>query len=189
MTTNPGDSGRNFTRYAFTPTVKRLQSARGSRQGYARMETTDRYQLGWQERLFIAERDSFYMATVSQDGWPYVQHRGGPPGFVHVIDETTLAFADYRGNKQYISTGNVLDTERVAMIFVDYPNRRRLKVWARAAVIAPEDDPALLAAVLPDDYDADIERIFKLDVKAYDWNCPQHITPRYSLAEIAAMSD
>ena len=188
MSTNSGD-GRNFTYYAFTPTVRDLQAEHGSRAGYARMEKIQRSELGWQERLFLGERDSFYMATVGETGWPYVQHRGGPPGFVRVIDDTTIAFADFRGNKQYISTGNVIDTERVAMIFVDYPNRRRLKVWAKAKIVDPRDDPALALAVALDDYDADIERIFRLDVVGFDWNCPQHISQRYTLAEIEALTD
>jgi predicted pyridoxine 5'-phosphate oxidase superfamily flavin-nucleotide-binding protein len=183
MSTSPGGA-RNFARYAFTPTVKKLQTEHGSRAGYARLETVERHQLGPQERLFLAQRDSFYMATVGEDGWPYVQHRGGPPGFVRVIDDATLAFADFRGNKQYISTGNILDTGRVAMIFVDYPNRRRLKVWAKGSIVDPGEDAELRDAVALGDYEADVERIFRLEVVGFDWNCPQHITPRYTRDEI-----
>ena len=147
----------------------------------------DRHRLGWQERLFLEERDSFYMATVGENGWPYVQHRGGPPGFVRVIDDATLAFADFRGNKQFISTGNILDTERVAMIFVDYPNRRRLKVWATGSIVDPKEDAELSAAVALDGYQADVERIVRLEVVGFDWNCPQHITRRYTRSEIDAL--
>ena len=185
MSTNAG-SGTNFTEYAFTPTVKELQRKHGSREAYERMAKQDRHRLDEQTRMFLAERDSFYMATVGTNGWPYVQHRGGPRGFVRFIDETTLAFADFRGNRQYISTGNVLDNQRVAMIFVDYPNKRRLKVWALASVVDAGDDPELASAVQLPGYDAQIERIFRLDVVGFDWNCPQHITPRYTVEEIEA---
>lgn len=181
-------SGNNFTRLAFTPTVKAIQTERGSRDAYARMEANDHHALGWQERLFIEARDSFYMATVGENGWPYVQHRGGPAGFLRVLDETTLAFADFRGNRQYVSTGNVIDTRRTALILVDYPAQRRLKVWAGAQIVRPEDDPELAARVALDGYDAEVERIFKLEVMALDWNCPQHITPRYTREEIEALA-
>ncbi len=186
MGRNP-DRGRNFTRYAFTPTVKEIQSEHGSREAYERMEAMAQHELGAKERRFISERDSFYMATVGNNGWPYVQHRGGPPGFVRVVDDNTMAFADFRGNRQYVSTGNVIDTRRAAMIFVDYPARQRLKVWANAAIVSPDADPGLAAIVSLEGYDAVVERIFRLEVVAFDWNCPQHITPRYTLEEIEAL--
>jgi len=178
----------NFTDYAFTPTVKDLQTRGGSRQGYQRMAAAERPVLDGRAGEFIAARDSFYMATVGENGWPYVQHRGGPPGFVRVVDEHTLAFADFSGNRQYISTGNVIDTERVALIFMDYPNRRRLKVWASATIVAPGDDPELAKVVALEGYEADVERIFKLHVVGSDWNCPQHITTRYTRDEIGELS-
>jgi predicted pyridoxine 5'-phosphate oxidase superfamily flavin-nucleotide-binding protein len=136
------------------------------------------------EVAFIGERDSFYMASVSESGWPYVQHRGGPPGFLKVIDEVTLAFADYRGNRQYISVGNVDADDRVALILVDYPRRARLKILAHAERVALDADADLLAKVMDGGYRAKPERIFKLRLAAFDWNCPQHITPRFTEAEI-----
>ncbi len=137
------------------------------------------------EVAFIAERDSFYMASVSQTGWPYVQHRGGPPGFLKVLDETTLAFADYAGNRQYISTGNLDADDRVALILVDYPRRARLKILAHAERLALDAEPDLLARVSVPGYRARPERIFRLRLAAFDWNCPQHIVPRFTEAEIA----
>ncbi|ADG10556.1 pyridoxamine 5'-phosphate oxidase family protein [Caulobacter segnis] len=138
------------------------------------------------EEAFIAERDSFYMASVSETGWPYVQYRGGPPGFLKVIDETTLAFADFRGNRQYISVGNLDANDRVALILVDYPRRARLKILARAERLPLDADPALMARVSNPGYRAKPERIFRLKLAAFDWNCPQHIVPRFTEAEIAS---
>lgn len=137
------------------------------------------------EESFIAARDSFYMASVSETGWPYVQYRGGPVGFLKVIDPVTLAFADFRGNRQYISTGNLDANHRVALILVDYPRRARLKILAHAERVALDADPALLAKVTDPDYRARPERIFRLRLAAFDWNCPQHIVPRFTEAEIA----
>ncbi len=137
------------------------------------------------EEAFIAERDSFYMASVSEGGWPYVQYRGGPPGFLKVIDETTLAFADFRGNRQYISVGNLDANDRVALILVDYPRRARLKILAHAERLALDAEPDLLQRVSDPDYRARPERIFRLRLAAFDWNCPQHIVPRFTEAEIS----
>lgn len=137
------------------------------------------------EEAFIAARDSFYMASVSETGWPYVQYRGGPPGFLKVIDETTLAFADFRGNRQYISVGNLDANDRVALILVDYPRRARLKILAHAERLTLDADPALLKKVIDPSYRARPERIFRLRLAAFDWNCPQHIVPRFTEAEIA----
>jgi predicted pyridoxine 5'-phosphate oxidase superfamily flavin-nucleotide-binding protein len=124
------------------------------------------------------------MATVSETGWPYVQHRGGPPGFLHVIDDKTLAFADYRGNRQYISLGNLNADDRVALIMVDYPNRRRMKILAHAEVKDLAADPALAELLIDPSYKAKPERAYLLHLDAFDWNCPQHITPRYTQAEL-----
>jgi len=158
----------SFSRIAFTPGIQALQEQQGSRRAYARREVGPEDRIGPDEAAFIAERDSFYMATVSETGWPYVQHRGGPKGFVRVVDEHTLAFADERGNRQYVTAGNLAANDRVALIFVDYPSRARLKVLARATR-------------------AEIEGMFVLRVDGLDWNCSRNITPRYTEEEIAAI--
>jgi len=176
-----------FAEIMFTPSVRAVQESMGSRRAYARLERPGapaRDQLGEDEREFIAARDSFYMASVSETGWPYVQHRGGPPGFLKVIDAGTLAFADVRGNRQYVSVGNVLGNDRVSLILMDYPNRRRLKLLGHARVLDPAADAEKLA-LLTDDYDAKVERGIEIVLEGFDWNCPQHITPRFTEAEIA----
>lgn len=137
------------------------------------------------EAAFIAQRDSFYIATVSETGWPYVQFRGGLPGFLKVVDEKTLALADYRGNRQYISVGNLGADGRVALILMDYANRARLKIFARAEIVALDADPELTAFVTDPSYKAKPERILRLNLEAFDWNCQQHITPRFTEVEIA----
>ena len=139
--------------------------------------------LGHKEKNFIEARDSFYMATVSRSGWPYVQHRGGPIGFMRVLDDKTIGFADFAGNRQYISTGNLRDNNRVALIFTDYPNRRRLKLFGRVKLIEC-NEYELLKKLEIHDYRARVERGFIIGVGAYDWNCSQHITPRYTQAHI-----
>jgi predicted pyridoxine 5'-phosphate oxidase superfamily flavin-nucleotide-binding protein len=140
---------------------------------------------GENEAAFIANRDSFYMATVSETGWPYVQHRGGPRGFLKVIDESTLAFADFRGNRQYITTGNAMADDGTCLFLIDYPHRARLKIYAHIETLALDDDPALTALVAVPDYKAKIERVFRLRLEAFDWNCQQHIVPRFTEPEIA----
>lgn len=179
---------RSFADIAFTPTVKALQEDAGSRASYARMEGAGG-NLGPREWAFLAERDSFYMASVSETGWPYVQHRGGPAGFLRVLDTDTIGFADFQGNKQYVSTGNLMNDDRVSLILVDYPNQQRLKLLGHVRIIGtdgtPEDCAALEMLELPD-YRARVERGFLIDISALDWNCPQHITQRYTLEEIAA---
>ncbi len=134
-------------------------------------------------RAFIAERDSFYFGTASADGQPYIQHRGGPAGFLKVIDETTLAFADYSGNRQYLSVGNLSENPKAFIFLMDYAGRRRIKIWGRARVV--EDDPDLIAALADDDLDDDDLRVIVFEIEAWDRNCPQFITPRRSDAEIA----
>ncbi|GAC1352769.1 MAG: pyridoxamine 5'-phosphate oxidase family protein [Polyangiales bacterium] len=176
-----------FASIAFTPRVKAEQERMGSRRAYARAEGEEGPDvLGDSEKAFLAARDSFYMASVGETGWPYIQHRGGPKGFVKVLDPQTIGFADYRGNKQYVSLGNVGGDDRVALIFVDYPNRARLKVLARASVITAASAPdvfAALTAVAAKD-GARIEQCFVLRVEGFDWNCPQHITPRFTDDEV-----
>ncbi|MBW2286589.1 MAG: pyridoxamine 5'-phosphate oxidase family protein [Deltaproteobacteria bacterium] len=178
--------GQNFTKFAFTEGVKAAQEHYGSRDAYLRMEQAgDRYVLTDRESEFIRARDSFYMATVGENGWPYVQFRGGPQGFLNVLDERTVGFADFRGNRQYISVGNLKDNERVALILMDYPGRKRLKIWATARVADVQDDPELSTTLTVEGYDAKVERAIMLTVQAYDWNCPQHIVPRYTSTEIS----
>ena len=177
--------GHRFAEIAFTPNVKKAQQLHGSRMSYARTEEGELHHdvIGPNEAAFITERDSFYMATVSETGWPYIQHRGGPPGFIRVLDEKTIGFADFRGNRQYVSVGNLENDDRVALILMDYPNRARLKILGRARLIGLDDRDTLKRLSLPG-YRAVVERGFIIRVEAFDWNCPQHITPRFTLAEI-----
>lgn len=181
--------GHKFAATAFTPGVKAVQERLGSRRSYARMESgeTRNDKLGPGEAGFIAARDSFYMATVSETGWPYMQHRGGPQGFVRVIDDRTLGFADFRGNRQYVSVGNLAANDRVSLFFMDYPNRTRLKLFGRARIVAASDGEALARLAVPG-YRAAIERGLLITVEAFDWNCPQHITPRFTLADVELAS-
>jgi predicted pyridoxine 5'-phosphate oxidase superfamily flavin-nucleotide-binding protein len=176
--------GHRYAKLMFSPAAKALQSQGRSRDTYARMEQGEDYNylLSDKEAQFIRQRDSLYMASVSESGWPYVQHRGGPPGFIKVLDAATLGFADYRGNRQYISAGNVQSNNRVSLFLMDYPNRRRLKVAGRLEFVEPDD--ARLHALLDPDYRARIERGVLIHIAAFDWNCPQHITPRYTDADI-----
>jgi len=175
-----------FAEIAFTPGVKAAQSLYGSREKNSRFESADdaRNCLTEQEAGFIAERDSFYQATVSETGWPYVQHRGGPAGFLKVLDERTIGFADFRGNVQYLSVGNLLANDRISLILVDYANRQRLKIWGRARIVHEHEDPELITQLEVPSYRARVDRGIVIHVEAYDWNCPQHITPRYSKAEV-----
>jgi hypothetical protein len=178
--------GYRFAELAFTPAVRAYQERAGSRASYARLEAgaPARDSLGPDEAAFIAARDSCYMATVSETGWPYVQHRGGAPGFVHVLDGRTLAFADLRGNRQYVSVGNLAGDDRVCLFFMDYPNRRRLKLLGHARVVEAAENPELVERLRPPDESAHVERVLTISVAAFDWNCPQHITPRFSEAEV-----
>ena len=180
--------GHQFAAIAFTPAVRTLQSQMGSREGYAAMDVGENYNylLSEGEAAFIGARDSFYMASVGETGWPYVQHRGGPAGFMKVLDERTIGFADYSGNRQYVSTGNFANDNRVSLFFMDYPNKRRLKMLGRVRVIGDEE-PELLARLEDDHYRARIERGFVIEIEAFDWNCPQHITPRFSQAQVQAL--
>jgi len=177
---------RRYTELAFTDDVRQAQRDHGVRETARRMEAApvDDARLDVETAAFIARRDSFYMATVLQNGWPYLQHRGGPRGLVEVLDERTLAFADFRGNRQLVSTGNLRGDDRVALFFMDYPNRRRLKVMARAEVHRAEERPDLVERVRDAEYRARVERVVVLRVEAFDWNCPQHITPRWSAEEL-----
>ena len=177
--------GHQFAEIAFTDSVREVQLAQGSRAIYSKMEDREDYnhQLGEKETAFIQARDSFYMASVSETGWPYVQHRGGPAGFMRVLDEKTIGFADFAGNRQYISVGNIRKDDRVSLFFMDYPNRTRLKLLGRVRLIG-EDETELLQRLEVDNYRARVERGFAISVEAFDWNCPQHITPRFTQAEL-----
>ena len=180
---------QNFTKFAFTDSVKKAQEHYGTRRSYARMEASgDRYVLTDREASFIQSRDGFYMATVGENGWPYVQFRGGPKGFLKKIDATTIGYADFRGNGQYISTGNMQAGNKAALILMDYPSRQRLKIWTEASIIEADQNLELLRQLTMPDYKARVERLVILAVQAYDWNCPQHITPRYTVEEIKALT-
>ncbi len=172
---------------AFTPAVKAVQERKGSRKGYARMEAKG----GWQRAVtddlaaFIAERDSFYLSTASADGQPYIQHRGGPKGFLKVVDAKTLAFADFTGNRQYITAGNLSENDKAYIFLMDYANRRRIKIWGRARVVV--DDAELLERLADAGYEAVPEQAVLFEIEAWDVNCPQHITPRYTEREVASL--
>ena len=175
-----------FLDIASTPSVRAAQEANGSGEywaGFHGDRAFDRFTQA--EAAFIAGRDSLYLATVSESGWPYVQHRGGPPGFIHILDEKTLAIPDFRGNRQYISAGNLAANDRAALFLMDYPNRRRLKIDARIEAKDLGADPELAARLTLPGYRANVERGLIIRLVAFDWNCPQHITPRFSEAELA----
>lgn len=180
------------SRYAqllFTPDVQEHQDAAGSGRVYRRMAAAagpEPDRLGEDEQEFILERDSFYIASVGTEGWPYVQHRGGPPGFLQPLDDRTLAYADFRGNRQYITNGNLDGNNRVSVILMDYPHRIRLKISGHARTEPLADHPELAQRLRPVDYSHPhiVERLVLITVEAFDWNCPQHITPRYTLPEL-----
>jgi predicted pyridoxine 5'-phosphate oxidase superfamily flavin-nucleotide-binding protein len=175
----------NYASLAFTDAVRQMQEKFGSRKSYARMELKS-YVNGLTENeiVFISERDSFYMATIGENGYPYVQHRGGPRGFIKVLDTKQLGIIDYIGNAQYITLGNITTNNKVALIMVDYPTRTRLKLYAKARIVELNDDPTLYAQLDVEGSQFRPERIMLFDVDAYSWNCPQYITPRYTLEEI-----
>ena len=180
---------KHYASIAFTDDVRAVQSDRGSQEFYGRKlaagkAAPGRDPLTDDEKEYLGERDGFYLASVSETGWPYVQFRGGPRGFVHAVDDHTIAWADFRGNLQYISTGNMTGDRRVAIIAMDYAHQRRLKIFGRARIVTAEQDAGLLEALSDDAYDAVVERAVVVDVEAYDWNCPQHITPRFTAAEL-----
>ncbi|HEY8566916.1 MAG TPA: pyridoxamine 5'-phosphate oxidase family protein [Beijerinckiaceae bacterium] len=176
---------------ASTPAVKAARERYGSAAQYARLDGTQgpdgpvrNERLTEAEAGFIAGRDGFYLASVSETGWPYVQYRGGPAGFLRILDETSLGFADFRGNRQYVTTGNVAGNDRVSLFLMDYAHQRRLKIFGRLRVVDAADDPELAAALAVPDYPARVERAVLITVEAFDWNCPQHITPRFTQGEI-----
>jgi uncharacterized protein len=171
---------------AFTPTVKALQAEQGSRASYAKMEERGGFRTAITDDLieFLGGIDTAYLATTNAAGQPYAQHRGGPKGFIRVVGERTLAFADYTGNRQYISTGNLAENDKAFLFLMDYAHRRRIKIWGRARVIG--DDPKLLENLMPEDYRAKPEQAIVFDVEAWDINCPQHIPQKLDAADVAA---
>jgi uncharacterized protein len=176
-----------FLDIAVTPAVRAVQAKMGAAEtweGFKGSREFDRFTAD--EAAFIAERDSFYMATVSETGWPYVQFRGGPPGFLKQVDDRTLAFADFRGNRQYISTGNVAVNDRACLFLMDYANRMRLKIYVHVEVLELDQEPKLTEMVTMPDYKAKLERIYRMRLVAFDWNCRQHITPRFTEQQVAA---
>jgi predicted pyridoxine 5'-phosphate oxidase superfamily flavin-nucleotide-binding protein len=178
--------GNRFAEIAFTPAVQAQQSAHGSRASYQRFSEGEPWndRLGEKEAAFIAQRDGFYLASVGETGWPYVQFRGGAPGFLRVLDERTLGWADFRGNRQYVSMGNLTVTDRVSLFLMDYASRRRLKLLGHAELRPVGEDDGLAARLAVPGYEATIERAVIVRVAGFDWNCPQHITPRFTLAEL-----
>jgi uncharacterized protein len=180
---------QNYVHTLFTDAARAMQEADGSRSSYARMEEGADGSpdvITAKETEFIAARDSFYIASVTDKGWPYVQHRGGPAGFLRVLPDNRIGFADYRGNRQHVSTTNLIAEPRVSLFLMDYPNRRRLKLLGKARIVTADEDAAIVASLMPDGYKAAPERAYIIDVIGFDWNCPQHITPRFTETEIAA---
>ncbi|MBR0716668.1 pyridoxamine 5'-phosphate oxidase family protein [Bradyrhizobium liaoningense] len=171
---------------AFTPAVKAVQARKGSREAYAHVE-----QRGWRTEVdenlaaFLADASSFYLATASADGQPYIQHRGGPKGFLKVLDKSTLAFADYAGNRQYLTQGNLSENAKAHIFVMDYAHRRRVKIWGEARVV--EDDPALVQSLFPRGYKARPEQVVLFKILAWDTNCPQHIPQKFDAADVAAV--
>ena len=170
---------------AFTPAVKAIQTRKGSREGYARVEENGGWRTEIDENLagFLAETNSFYLATASGTGHPYIQHRGGPKGFVKIIDKNTIAFADYSGNRQYITQGNLTENSKAHIFVMDYAHRRRVKIWGEARVV--DDDPALTSALMPKGYKARPEQVILFRIAAWDTNCPQHIPQKFDAADVA----
>lgn len=175
----------NYEQIAFTDAVKQLQELNGSRASYARMETGDN-EVGFTEAEieFISTRDSFYLASISETGYPYIQHRGGPSGFIKALDDITLGMVDFSGNKQYISVGNVATNPKVSLLMMDYPRRARLKLFAEMRIVDIMENQELFLQLDPISYKHKAERMILFDIKGFSWNCPQHITPRYTLPEI-----
>jgi predicted pyridoxine 5'-phosphate oxidase superfamily flavin-nucleotide-binding protein len=171
---------------AFTPAVKEIQARKGSRDAYAHVEENGGWRTEIDDKLrgFLAATDSFYLATATADGQPYIQHRGGPKGFIKVLDKNTLAFADYSGNRQYITQGNLSENRKAHIFVMDYAHRRRVKIWGEARVV--DDDPALMQSLMPQGYKARPEQVILFKITAWDTNCPQHIPQKYDAADVAA---
>jgi predicted pyridoxine 5'-phosphate oxidase superfamily flavin-nucleotide-binding protein len=180
------DSRIHSSDIAFTPSVKAIQALKGSRDAYARIEEHGGWRTEVDERLaaFLADASSLYFATATADGQPYVQHRGGPKGFVKILDKNTLAFADYSGNRQYITQGNLSENPKAYIFVMDYTHRRRVKIWGEAQIV--DDDPALLKSLMPEGYKARPEQVILFTISAWDSNCPQHIPQKFDAGDVAA---
>jgi predicted pyridoxine 5'-phosphate oxidase superfamily flavin-nucleotide-binding protein len=180
------DTHTHSSDVAFTPAVKAIQARKGSRDGYARVEQNGGWRTEIDENLaaFLADTNSFYMATATADGQPYIQHRGGPKGFIKVLDKNTIAFADYSGNRQYITQGNLTENPKAHIFVMDYAHRRRVKIWGEARVV--DDDPALLKSLMPAGYKARPEQVIIFRIAAWDTNCPQHIPQKFDATDVAA---
>ena len=180
------DSQTYSSDVAFTPAVKAIQTRKGSRPAYANVEQNGGWRTEVDDNLaaLLAETNSFYLATATADGQPYIQHRGGPKGFVRVLDKRTLAFSDYSGNRQYITQGNLSENPKAYMFLIDYARRRRLKIWGEARIV--DDDPALTASLMPQGYKARPEQVILFQIAAWDTNCPQHIPQKFDAADVAA---
>jgi hypothetical protein len=175
---------------AFTPTVKAIQARKGSREGYAEVERNGGWRSEVDDKLagFLADTNSFYLATATAEGQPYIQHRGGPKGFIKILDKNTIAFADYAGNRQYLSQGNLSENPKAHIFIMDYAHRRRVKIWGQARIV--DDDPALLQSLMPKGYRARPEQVILFKISAWDTNCPQHIPQKFDAADVAqAMSE
>jgi predicted pyridoxine 5'-phosphate oxidase superfamily flavin-nucleotide-binding protein len=171
---------------AFTPAVKAIQQRKGSREGFARVEERGGWRTEIDDKLagFLANTNSFYLSTATKDGQPYIQHRGGPKGFIKILDKNTIAFTDYAGNRQYLTQGNLTENPKAHIFIMDYAQRRRVKIWGEARVV--EDDPALTQALMPKLYRARAEQVIVFKIAAWDTNCPQHIPQKFDAADVAA---
>ena len=182
--------GQNFATLTFTDSVLKAQERYGARRNWAGEENEpDRYILTPRETEFISRLDGFYLATVGENGWPYMQFRGGPKGFLKILDERHLGFADFRGNRQYLTVGNLDNSPKAMLFLIDQARKMRLKIWATAEVLHSADTPELSRQLIHPDYHGKVERLMRLTVQAYDWNCPQHITPRFTEEELAAIQE
>lgn len=180
----------NYSELAFTDAIKNLQEKSGSRLSYERMEKMSYVDgLTDYETDFIAQIDSFYIASFGENGYPYIQHRGGPKGFIRVIDKSTIGIVDFTGNRQYITTGNISENPKVSLILLSYPLKTRLKIYAEAEIAELSEDKSFYDFMRPKDYKFKPERILIFNIKAYDWNCPQHINPKYSIEEIRELME
>ncbi len=176
---------RNFAEIAFSDAAKELQKKYGSRNSYSRMEKFSEVNgLTDGEFSFIEDQNSFYLSSIGSNGFPYIQHRGGPKGFLKILDSKRVGFIDFAGNKQYVSVGNIATNRKVSLIMIDYPRKARLKIYAKAEVIELDEQPELYDLLDLDDYKFRPERMLVLHIEAYDWNCPQHITPRYTVDDV-----